>query len=76
MYLTYKVNHIFRIILTLLHILAIFYYFLLSNMIINSLEILPADLFSKYHKRMVKISQTLAKLLGKHYICGQNQNIP
>lgn len=54
MYLTYKVNDIFRIILTLLHILAIFYYFLLSNTIINSLEILFADSFQNATKEWLK----------------------
>ncbi len=54
MYLIYKVNHIFRIILTLLHILAIFYYFLLSNTIINSLEILFADSFQNATKEWLK----------------------
>ena len=54
MYLTHKVNHIFRIILTLLHILAIFYYFLLSNTIINSLEILFADSFQNATKEWLK----------------------
>lgn len=54
MYLTYKVNDIFEIILTLLHILAIFYYFLLSNTIINSLEILFADSFQNATKEWLK----------------------